>query len=188
MSGDSTQQQILDAVQAVIVRDGVRGATMRQVAEEADVSLGLLSYHFDDKDTLILAAFDRATTRLLAASHDALIGVDDDVERVRAFLRGAFTDEFLDGDYLRLRISLWAVALTDPGVAELDARFFDDYGTAFRGLIAAARPDLSTEEVRRRAVESIAMSNGVWLNWARYHHRADLEEGLRRSEELAVSG
>ena len=50
------------AVQSVIVRDGVRGTSMRQVAQEADVSLGLLSYHFDGKDSLIVAAFERATS------------------------------------------------------------------------------------------------------------------------------
>ena len=61
MAGAETQDVILDAVQSVIVRDGVRGASMRQVALEADVSLGLLSYHFDDKNSLILAAFERAT-------------------------------------------------------------------------------------------------------------------------------
>lgn len=187
MASGETQEAILDAVQAVIVRDGVRGATMRQVAQEADVSLGLISYHFEDKDTLILAAFDRATRRLLEASHAAIDAEAEPAERVRAFIRGAFTDEFLEGDYLRLRISLWAVALTDDSVAELDARFFDEYGDAFRTLIAEARPDLDTDEVRRRSVDAIAMSNGVWLNWARYRNRADLDEGLRHSEDLAIA-
>ena len=59
MTLTETQEAILDAVQSVIVREGVGGASMRQVAETADVSLGLLSYHFDDKDSLIAAAFKR---------------------------------------------------------------------------------------------------------------------------------
>lgn len=181
-----TQEQILDAVQAVIVRDGVRGATMRQVAQEADVSLGLISYHFDGKDSLILAAFDRATRRLLAESHAALQGVDDPAERVRAFLRGAFIEEFLEGDYLRLRISLWAVALTDSRIGELDKRFFDEYEAAYRALIAKACPGLGEAELGRRSIDSITMSNGVWLNWARYRDAEDLEQGLLRSEALAL--
>ena len=113
MARTETQDQILDAVQSVIVRDGVRGASMRQVAQEADVSLGLLSYHFDDKDSLILAAFVRAASDILQTCTAAAEAVEDPADRVRAFLRGAFTDDFLDGDYLRLRVSLWAVALTD---------------------------------------------------------------------------
>ena len=64
MSEDS-QEQSLDAVAEVIVRDGVRGASMRTVAQEAGVSLGLLSYHFTDKSSLITAAYARAADRLL---------------------------------------------------------------------------------------------------------------------------
>ncbi|MEM7091952.1 MAG: TetR family transcriptional regulator C-terminal domain-containing protein [Actinomycetota bacterium] len=186
MSGGDSQTQILDAVQAVIVRDGVRGASMRQVAQEADVSLGLLSYHFDDKESLIVAAFERATARLREASEQAMADITDPRERVRGFLRGAFSDEFLDGDYLRLRISLWAVALTDDSVAAVDARFFEEYAEEFRTLIADARPDLSTEAVRSRAIDAIALSNGIWLNWARYANADDLELGLQRCEEIAL--
>lgn len=180
------REQILDAVQSVIVRDGVRGTSMRQVATAADVSLGLLSYHFDDKQSLLLAAFDRTTTRLLAASHEAAASVDDPDEKVRAFLRGSFNDEFLDGDYLRVRISLWAVALTDPTIAELDARFFDEYAADFSALLAVARPGYSTKELAGRVTDAAAMSNGVWVHWARYRNVVDLERGLAQAEAIAL--
>ncbi|NNC81269.1 MAG: TetR/AcrR family transcriptional regulator [Acidimicrobiales bacterium] len=185
MSAD-TPDLILDAVQSVIVRDGVRGASMRNVAEEADVSVGLLSYHFDDKDSLILAAFDRSTERLLAASVEAAAAVDAPEAKVRAFLRGSYTREFLDGDYLRLRISLWAVAVTDPAVAALDQEFYRTYSDAWRQLIAAARPDLSAEDLRSRMVTAIAASNGIWLDWARFADAAALERGLIEVESMVL--
>ena len=186
MTRTETQDQILDAVQSVIVRDGVRGASMRQVAEEADVSLGLLSYHFDDKDSLILATFDRVTTALLEASFAAAEAVDDPAEKPGAFLRGAFTDEFLDGDYLSIRVSLWAVALTDERIALVDAEYYEQYAGALRGLLAAARPDLSSDEVATRTVDVIAVSNGVWLDWARHENPDDLERGLQFCERIAL--
>lgn len=186
MSGGDTQEQILDAVQAVIVRDGVRGASMRQVAQQADVSLGLISYHFDDKESLIAAAFERATTRLREASEEVIAGIEDPAARVRAFLRSSFDEEFLEGDYLRLRISLWAVALTDDAIAAVDARFFEEYASALRGLIADARPDLDETEVRSRSIDAIALTNGIWLNWARYRNGDDLEFGLQRCERIIL--
>lgn len=187
MASSEKQDHILDAVQSVIVRDGVRGASMRSVAEEADVSVGLLSYHFEDKRSLILAAFARASTQLLDASVDAAAAVDDPEGKVRAFLRGAFTDEFLGGDYLRLRISLWAVALTDDAVAELDLAFYETYSSAWRTLVAAARTDLGAGELRRRVVDAVAASNGIWLDWARYHNKEDLDRGLALCERLVLS-
>jgi len=153
---------------------------------QAGVSLGLLSYHFEGKDSLILAAFDRATERLLEASTEAAADTDDPAERMRRFLRGSFTDEFLDGDYLRLRISLWAVALTDPAIARLDAEFFERYSAELRAMIATARPDLTAAELTGRTTDVVATSNGVWLNWARFKNRDDLERGLVRCEAIAL--
>ena len=186
MTSSDTQDQILDAVQSVIVREGVRGASMRNVAEEADVSVGLLSYHFDDKQSLIVAAFDRATTGLLAASTASAAAVDGSEEKVKAFLRGGFTEDFLNGDYLRLRISLWAVALTDPAVSRLDVEFYGTYTTMWKEMVAMARPDLTDDEVAARVTDAITTSNGVWLNWARSQNEVDLERGLRLSEEIVL--
>lgn len=186
MAASDSQQAILDAVQSVIVRDGVRGASMRQVAQEADVSLGLLSYHFDDKDSLIEAAFERATTDLLQASVEAAAAVDDAEAKVRAFLRGSFSEDFLDGDYLRLRISLWAVAITDEKIAGIDARFYTEYVEELANLVSIARPDLSSAEVSARTADLIAFSNGLWLDWARFQNADALERGLAACEAIAL--
>ena len=84
------------------------------------MSLGLLSYHFDDKRSLIVAAFELATDRLLAASVGSLDGVDGPDERVRAFVRGAFHGEFLEPDYLALRLALWAISRTDHEIEAVE--------------------------------------------------------------------
>ena len=181
-----TQEAILDAVQSVIVREGVSGASMRQVAETADVSLGLLSYHFDDKDSLIAAAFERATQAVFDASVAAAATVEDPAQRVSSFLRGSFTGDFLDGDYLRLRIALWTVAVTDPALAKIDAQFYEKYRKALVALLADASPELDQAELRGRATDVISFANGLWLHWARFGELDDLERGLQRCEEIAL--
>lgn len=181
-----TQDVILDAVQSVIVRDGVRGASMRQVANEADVSLGLLSYHFDDKESLIMAAFSRATSDLLNASISAAAAVGNSDEKVSAFLRGSFTPEFLNSDYLRLRVSLWAVSLTDPELAKVDSGYYEQYASALRVIISDARPSITSDEALMRTTDVIAYTNGLWLDWARFTDNETLERGLQRAEAMAL--
>ena len=184
MSGTETQNSILDAVQAIIVRDGVAGTSMRQIAEEADVSLGLISYHFDDKDRLILATFERATAALRGASQRAADEVDDPAEKVRAFLRGSFTEEFLNSDYLRLRVSLWAVALTEAEIATVDLEYSRLYESALEALLQSALPDTDPREVASRCWQAIALTNGLWLEWARYGDDESLERGLVLAENV----
>ncbi|NNE96708.1 MAG: TetR family transcriptional regulator [Acidimicrobiales bacterium] len=187
MALTETQEQILDAAMQCIVRDGLDGATMRSVAREADVSLGLLSYHFDDKRSLIVAAFQLATDRLFTASQATLADLDDPEDRVRAYIRGAFTDEFLTPDYLALRLALWAISRSDPLIAEAESKHERRYTNRLASLIRAARPFISADEADQRATDVIVTQNGLWLNWARYQVADDLTRGLARCEAIAFS-
>lgn len=182
-----TQEAILDATMSCIVRDGLDGTSLRDVAREADVSLGLLSYHFDDRRALIVAAFGLANDRLLAASIGSLDGVEGTEERVRAFVRGSFRGEFLERDYLALRLAIWAISRTDDQIEVVEkstnARYLDTMARA----IAEARPGLDARAARRRAVDVTALQNGLWLNWARYADQADLDRGLDLCDRIALA-
>lgn len=182
-----TQEQILDAAMSCIVRDGLDGASMRSVAREAEVSLGLLSYHFDDKWSLIEAAFRLATDRLYEAILETLEGIDDADDRVRTFIRGAFHGEFLEPDYLALRIALWAIARTDDDLAKVEQHLYERYAERLIALIRVARPDLTKRQATERGTDVIIIQNGLWLDWARHHRRADLERGLSRCDQIALA-
>lgn len=51
-----TRERILEAVLRVMEREGLSRTTVRRVAEEAGVGLGLINYHFGTKDELIYEA------------------------------------------------------------------------------------------------------------------------------------
>lgn len=182
-----TQEAILDAAMSCIVRDGLDGTSLRDVAREADVSLGLLSYHFDDRRALIVAAFGLANDRLLAASVDSIEGVDGAEDRVRAFVRGSFHGQFLEPEYLALRVALWAISRTDDQIEIVEKRNNTEYMDTMAELIATARPGLEMRVGRQRAIDVTALQNGLWLNWARYADGADLDRGLDLCDRIALA-
>ncbi len=186
MSLTETQEQILDAALTCIVRDGVDGTSLRDVAREADVSLGLLGYHFDDRKTLLVAAFELATERLLDTSLDAIDGIVDPVDRATAFIRGAFHPDYLNPDYLALRTALWAISRIEADIGATEAQLYRRYRAQMIELLAEARPAFDASEVEDRATDVIVTQNGLWLNWARYQNERDLERGLARCESLAL--
>ena len=169
----------------VLGRDGISGVSMRAVAHEAGVALGLASYYFDDKTSLIAAALRRL------GDQDAEIvepapGLEP-VEQLRAALRRVADDEFLRLDYLGLRLQLWALAPVAPIFADINRRAQLRYRDGLAELIAAAVPDLGPDEVEDRASEILTIQNGIWLTSIVIVDRDTIERTIARCEEIALA-
>lgn len=71
----AVREAALDAVTALVVRHGLRGVTMSQVAEDAGIGRATLYKYFPDVDAMIAAWHERQVTahldRLVAARDDA---------------------------------------------------------------------------------------------------------------------
>lgn len=63
-AGRETRERILAAALAAFAEQGFDGATTRDIAARADVTLGLLQYHFGGKPKLWRASVDRAFEEL----------------------------------------------------------------------------------------------------------------------------
>ncbi|MFI5477564.1 TetR/AcrR family transcriptional regulator [Streptomyces rubiginosohelvolus] len=60
---DARHGQISDAVQRLIVRDGLSAVTVARTAAEAGMSVGLVQHYFTAKDEMLLATFTRVNER-----------------------------------------------------------------------------------------------------------------------------
>jgi AcrR family transcriptional regulator len=181
-----TQEQILDAAMDVIVRDGLDSTSMRAVAEEADVSLGLLSYHFEGKEKLVVAAFQRATERLMQLIDDRMAEAGDDTRaRVKAALRSWFDPEFSDPHHLEMWLAIWAVSRTNDEVAVAERDLYDRCAVQLNAAIKDVDRSLSPDAVGRRTTDVLALQNGLWINWNRWADEDALERGLQLCESIA---
>lgn len=155
------QARILDAVLAILSREGISGVSMRAVAAEAGVALGLVNYHYTDKTSLIAAALRRVEARDLE-----IVDPDPDlppVERLAAALRRAVDAEFLTVEYLSLRLQLWALAQVNEEFARINSAAQRRYRARLASLIQAARPALPPADCELRAAQVDIVQNGVWL-------------------------
>jgi AcrR family transcriptional regulator len=180
-----TQERILDAVVALLARDGIGGVSMRAVAREADVALGLMNYYYEGKTALIAAALRRI------GDQDSELIPDDPGEdaeaTTRQVLRRVADDEFLRSDYLSARLQLWALASIDPVYAQVNNDSQTRYRDRLAALIAAARPDLPRKAARDRATDVVVVQNGMWLTALILGDRAGVERSVRLCEEIALA-
>ncbi len=88
-----TQAAILEAAASVFAARGFEGATIREIAERADVKQPLVVYHFASKEGVWKAAVDRLWERVVVAvrvgSNSAEVADSPDVLRsvLRSFIR-----------------------------------------------------------------------------------------------------
>ena len=113
--GDDTRALILDAARDVLSERGYALTSTRSIARRAGVRLSLVHYHFGGKQQLLAAVLDRENELLLARQRKLFAGPEPLAEKwltACAYLR-----EDLRSGYVRILWELWAVGLSDPGLA-----------------------------------------------------------------------
>jgi AcrR family transcriptional regulator len=179
------QQRILDAVLTLLSQEGIAGVSMRAVAREAGVSLGLLHYYYEDKLGLIRAALHRIEEQDLA-----IVGPDDTLaprERLQIALRRIRAPELLTTEYLSLRLQLWSLAQVHEDYERINSAAQERYRKALAELIKSARPDLTTRECNNRAADIDVIQNGMWLTALLGLDSASLNRAATRCEEIAFA-
>jgi AcrR family transcriptional regulator len=179
------QSRILEAALDLLSRHGIAGVSMRSVAREAGVALGLVNYYYDDKTSLIRAALHRVDEHdLLLVTPDPELSPD---EQLRTSLRRVAGADLLTTKYLSLRLHLWALARADEGYAEINAAAFDRYIDGLAALVSNAMPALSRDECRDRASDIVVIQNGMWLTSLLGVDSESIERSIARTEEIAFA-
>ena len=159
--GEDRRQRILAVAQRLMTRNGGRGTTLSQIAQEAGVTTAGLLHHFESKEQLLHAVLDARDADDLAHV-DITGGVVEQLERV--------TERFERSPGL---IGLFTVLLTenlDPD-APLHDRFLGRYQDAVAIVAEVIRRGQNAGRYRTdldpavKAVEIIAFLYGMETSW-----------------------
>ena len=159
-------------------RLGLSATGMRDIAEEADLSPGILYYYFRGRDEILLFCQERTLERLLATAERAREGGGTHAERLRALLRAhvhCVLDE-LEGATAHLEVESLPEDLRAPVVEKRDL-----YEHAVRSLVVEGmeQGEFSPADA---ALVTRAMLGAV--NWTvRWYQRG----GPQSVEEIADS-
>ncbi|MGP3970840.1 TetR/AcrR family transcriptional regulator [Streptomyces sp. 6N223] len=149
------RRRIVDAAVRLIAERGVAALSHRAVAAEADVPLGSTTYHFADRDELLLAALRQVNDAWLARWEVWAAAADP--AKPLAPQAAAFVRSCLEDDRARTEVEyeLYVAGLRHPAVRPLAAACLDAMAEALprRRLV----PDMATA----RAL--VALGDGLTL-------------------------
>jgi AcrR family transcriptional regulator len=103
----TSRDRILDAAIRRFARQGYGSTPIRQIAQDAQVATGLIHYHFQDKEGLLTALFQRSLAQVQASLDEADAASDlDPLQGLDQLVRTAFASVARDQDFWRLSYQL----------------------------------------------------------------------------------
>lgn len=148
------REQILDATCDVIAATGLPNLRMASIAKAAGVSSGMIHYYFDTKHDVIAAAFEYNLTNSLQRHQWVLESGKDPLAVLQDLV-----ESYLPGDAPSVRgwkvwITLWAEAMRDPALQELNERLYGRWRDLVTDVIRRAQ-----QQGQARPGDPVQMSN-----------------------------
>ncbi|MFO0645693.1 MAG: TetR/AcrR family transcriptional regulator [Polyangiales bacterium] len=85
---DATRARVLEAAEVLFARKGFDGTRLREVAEDAKVTVPLVCHHFGDKDSLYAAVIERGIEHFASFGWDVLRRSHTVAEQLAGFITG----------------------------------------------------------------------------------------------------
>lgn len=135
----NAREALIRGAVRVIARGGLRGMTLRAVATEAQLSHGLIRFHFGSRDALIEATMDYAARQSLSGATATTVTADtDDLTEIGSHLRDVAEDA---EETLAFQLEMLAEARRRPELLPLARRMITGYEEAVSAQLKAHRYD-----------------------------------------------
>jgi AcrR family transcriptional regulator len=167
-SEDVRRQDLIAATLDCIAEYGLQGATVRQIADRAGVTPGLIRHYFTGKELMFQAAYREVVfTMFESANKRAVEKIDDPLARLKIFVLANFKEPIID----QRMLSLWATFISqtgvDPALATIHREGYLSYRDTLEQLLAdalkAAGRDADAAERRGLAIAINGLIDGLWL-------------------------
>lgn len=164
---DKRRQSLIDATLAVIARDGVKAATVRTIAAEANVTQGLIRYYFQTKDDLITQAYVAFSEQNMQTLQGAQAKGTNAKDRLIICIETALSPQLCSPR----RIAIWAgffeILLHDNALKQSHTKHYQNIRQHIKALITDVLREeelnANDAELRRLSIACTGLLDGTWL-------------------------
>ena len=157
-----SKEAMIQATIALIEENGedLEAITIREICKRAGVGLGLLNYHFGNKDKLMELCIERIINGIVGQFRDIREKTEGFTPFEKLEYLGNMTIDFLFEHYAVSRISM----LADMKNPKPDDNTHRTYA-AYLPLVAGCRPDWDEATVRRKTFCLISVMQHTFLRY-----------------------
>lgn len=134
---DARQEQLIEIAIRLFARKGYEGTSLRDIADEAEITKAALYYHFPNKEALYERIVLQSMQALVDSVRDAMAAGATPADKVRIFMLASadFLDRSRDS-WIAGSNAFWSGSASDPRGAAVYLR--DEYEHLLRDCIGEA--------------------------------------------------
>jgi len=175
------RQKIIDATIDVITKHGIAGTTIAKVVKLADVSMGLVNVHFNNKDSLLVEVLEHMAGQYQSHWRNRLDAAGSNpVSRLGVLILANFDSQVLNLKNLGVWFAFRAQARVTPQyitlVGSRDYAQMQETVDLFTELNQQTGQSHDPESL---ALALTAMLDGLWTDYFLYPKEFDREKSLK---------
>lgn len=155
------RQQIMDAAFVVAAQEGLINTTIAKIAKQAQLSTGIVSHYFGDKQGLIEACMREMLRILRNKTESYRQQADASAQaKIKAIIDANFDNSQTTPQAMRLWLEFWSASLHTPELQRLqhvnDRRLYSNLYFYFLQLLPKAQSIVAAKAMA-------ALIDGLWL-------------------------
>ncbi len=119
------KDEIIEVASKLVAKRGWQNTTLADIAREADISLGVITYHFSGKDEIIRSVMEKYVGENLSEIFSFLDAFEDPVEKLKNLVRMTLRMTMNNKEIYYVNFEYWARIAWDQEIREMNAQFYD---------------------------------------------------------------
>lgn len=145
----SRQRQLIEATGHVIAKVGISAVTLQRVAETADVTAGMVNFHFKSKDALLKATLETLVHDYIEQLSDAVEAAASPAEALRIIAEEHFSEPLMTQEKLTLWYAFWGETQAHGSYRQICLSANDFLWDLVSSLVAQLQGTAGNEELAR---------------------------------------
>jgi TetR/AcrR family transcriptional repressor of bet genes len=177
---EATRRELLEATIDAIAEGGLADLTLARITERASVSRGLVNFHFDSKEQLLVATLEFLTEEYRAAwQRAAETAGPDPAAQLTAIVRNDFHPALCN----RKKVAVWFAfrgeSKARPTYLEVCTRADNEFERTINGLLAELSKTGGAEIDPRLVASGLqSMIEGLWMDCLMYPQTFKRDEAM----------
>ncbi len=164
---DIRRAQLTSATYSVVSKKGYYNFTIKDIAQEAGMSTGLIHYYFKNKQDLLLNLLRQINRNIRASLQQDLINLSDPVDRLGAFIERACNLVIQEKNYFYVLLDFWTQLNHNERMRTAIQKLYDSYRDVCSDILnqGIEQGKFTNIDVRYTAIMIVSLVQGLIIQY-----------------------